>query len=81
MAQLLNAEPKPFGRGDHLLKINHTSGNVQLQYKVEGESTFSDFKDSLYSATEEGLIMQICGCQVQALISGTAEVFLVEAGP
>lgn len=73
--ELKHNEPQPIPSGRYALKVNITSGTVDLQFEMRGEG-FTDITDASGFTQSESGILELPACKIQAVISGTATVFI-----
>ena len=75
MTQLINAIPIKNSKGDYNYKVVASTGTSTLQYQVADEG-FSDIPSSLVTDTSTGVTVELPDCDIQAVITGDAVVYL-----
>ena len=70
--KLLTATPQPITPGYYNIKMDMSSGDARIQWKLEVD-TFQDVPDSIKTAST-GFTVQLPNCIVQSLITGDATV-------
>ncbi len=71
--ELLTATPARMANGTYNVKMDMSSGDARLQWRVGKIITFQDIPDTVKTASA-GFTLDLPNCTVQSLITGDATV-------